>query len=132
MNATPGRRHRVVIVGGGFGGLQAAKALRRAAVDVTVIDRTNHHLVQPLLHQLATGILSEGDIARPIRDLLRRQQNTRVLLGEVVDIDLDARARHDRHDWTAQPVGLRQLDRGDGREPVRTSGIPSSRARRRG
>jgi NADH dehydrogenase len=85
------RPHRVVIVGCGFGGLSAAKALRRAAVDVTVIDRTNHHLVQPLLHQLATGILSEGDIAPPIRDLLRHQRNTRVVLGEVIGIDLDAR-----------------------------------------
>jgi len=86
-----GRRHHVVIVGCGFGGLAAAKALGRAAVDVTVIDRTNHHLVQPLLHQVATGILSEGDIAVPIRDALRRQRNTRVVLGAVVDIDLDAR-----------------------------------------
>jgi NADH dehydrogenase len=84
-------RHRVVIVGCGFGGLSAAKALRRADVDVTVIDRTNHHLVQPLLHQLATGILSEGDIALPIRDVLRDQRNTRVVLGEVVDVDLDTR-----------------------------------------
>ena len=84
-------RHRVVIVGCGFGGLAAAKVLRRAEVDVTVIDRANHHLVQPLLHQLATGILSEGDIALPIRDVLRHQQNTHVVLGEVIDIDLDAR-----------------------------------------
>jgi NADH:ubiquinone reductase (H+-translocating) len=83
-----GRRHNVVIVGCGFGGLYAAKTLGRAAVDVTVIDRTNHHLVQPLLHQLATGILSEGDIALPIRDVLRRQRNARVVLGEVIDIDL--------------------------------------------
>ena len=59
------RRHRVVIVGAGFGGLFAAKALRRADADVTVIDRTNHHLFQPLLYQLATGILAEGDIAPP-------------------------------------------------------------------
>ena len=65
--------------------------MRRADVDVTVIDRTNHHLFQPLLHQLATGILSEGDIAPPIRDVLRHQRNTRVVLGEVIDIDLDAR-----------------------------------------
>jgi NADH:ubiquinone reductase (H+-translocating) len=86
-----GSRHRVAIVGGGFGGLSAAKALRRAEVDVTVIDRANHHLVQPLLHQLATGILSEGDIALPIRDVLRQQRNTRVVLGEVVDVDLNAR-----------------------------------------
>jgi NADH:quinone reductase (non-electrogenic) len=80
-----------VIVGCGFGGLSAAKALRRADVDVTVIDRTNHHLVQPLLCQVATGILSEGDIAPPIREILRHQRNTRVILGEAVDIDLDAR-----------------------------------------
>jgi NADH dehydrogenase len=85
-----GRRHHVVIVGCGFGGLFAAKALRRADVDVTVIDRTNHHLFQPLLYQLAAGILPEGDIAPPIRDVLRHQRNTRVLLGEVIDIDLDA------------------------------------------
>ena len=68
-------RHRVAIVGCGFGGLFAAKRLRRADVDVTVIDRTNHHLFQPLLYQLATGILSEGDIAPPIRDILRHQRN---------------------------------------------------------
>jgi NADH:quinone reductase (non-electrogenic) len=96
-----GRRPHVVIVGCGFGGLSAAKTLGRAAVDVTIIDRTNHHLVQPLLHQLATGILSEGDIALPIRDVLRRQRNTRVVLGEVVDIDLHARR------VTADTIGLR-------------------------
>jgi NADH:ubiquinone reductase (H+-translocating) len=80
-----------VIVGSGFGGLFAARALRRAAVEVTVIDRTNHHLFQPLLYQLATGVLSEGDIAAPTRDVLRRQANARVLLGEVVHIDLGTR-----------------------------------------
>jgi NADH dehydrogenase len=85
------RRHHVVIVGCGFGGLFAAKTLRRAEVDITVIDRTNHHLFQPLLYQLATGLLSEGDIAPPIRDVLRHQRNTQVVLGEVVDIELDAR-----------------------------------------
>jgi NADH dehydrogenase len=84
-------RHRVVIVGAGFGGLNAAKALRHADVDVTVIDRTNHHLFQGLLYQMATGILSEGDIAPPIREILRRQRNANVILGEVRDIDLDAR-----------------------------------------
>jgi len=84
-------RHRVVIVGCGFGGLFAAKALRRAAVDVTVIDRSNHHLFQPLLYQTATGILAEGDIAPPIRDILRHQQNATVLLGNVSSIDLDRR-----------------------------------------
>jgi NADH dehydrogenase len=83
--------HRVVIVGAGFGGLFAAKALRRAPVSVTVIDRTNHHLFQPLLYQVATGVLSEGDIAVPTRDVLRHQGNTRVLLGEVRDVDLGER-----------------------------------------
>jgi NADH dehydrogenase len=85
------RRHRVAIVGGGFGGLFAAKALHDADVDVTVIDRTNHHLFQPLLYQLATGILSEGDIAPPIRDVLRGQRNTSVTIREVEGIDLDER-----------------------------------------
>jgi len=89
---TDGRQHRVVIIGSGFAGLFAARALRRAKVDVTVLDRTNHHLFQPLLYQVATGVLSEGDIAPPMRDVLRHQENTRVLLGEVVHIDLDSRA----------------------------------------
>jgi len=83
-------RHRVVIIGAGFGGLFATRALRWAPVQVTVIDRTNHHLFQPLLYQVATGVLSEGDIAPPIREVLRNQPNARVLLGEVVHIDLDA------------------------------------------
>ena len=69
--------HRVVIVGCGFAGLFAAKALRRAPVEVVVVDRTNHHLFQPLLYQVATGVLSEGDIAPPIRDVLRHQRNAR-------------------------------------------------------
>src|SRR5512133_3028054 len=85
-------RHRVVIVGCGFGGLFATRALRRADVDVTIIDRNNHHLFQPLLYQLATGILSEGDIAPPIRDILRHQSNATVLLGEVKQIDLQHRS----------------------------------------
>ena len=84
----------MVIIGSGFGGLFAAKALRRADVEVTMISRTNHHLFQPLLYQVATGILSEGEIAPPTREVLRRQRNARVLLGEVTDIDLDARDRH--------------------------------------
>jgi NADH dehydrogenase len=81
----------VVIVGGGFGGLYAARSLKRAAVDVTVIDRRNFHLFQPLLYQVATGALSPGEIASPLRYVLNRQKNTRVLLGEVVDIDVDKR-----------------------------------------
>jgi NADH:ubiquinone reductase (H+-translocating) len=84
-------RTRVVIVGGGFGGLYAARSLKHAAVDVTLIDRRNFHLFQPLLYQVATGALSPGEIASPIRYVLNRQKNTRVLLAEVVDIDPDKR-----------------------------------------
>jgi NADH dehydrogenase len=81
----------VVIIGGGFGGLLAAKGLRRAPVDVTMIDRRNFHLFQPLLYQVATGGLSPANIAAPLRAVLRRQRNTRVLLGEVVGFDLTAK-----------------------------------------
>ena len=81
----------VVIIGGGFGGLSAAKALRKAPVRVTIVDRHNHHLFQPLLYQVATATLSPGDIASPIRWILRKARNTRVLLGEVRAIDLTAR-----------------------------------------
>ncbi|HEX4685953.1 MAG TPA: NAD(P)/FAD-dependent oxidoreductase [Nocardioides sp.] len=84
-------RHQVVVIGSGFGGLFGTKALRRADVDVTVIARTGHHLFQPLLYQVATGILSEGEIAPSTREVLARQRNARVLLGEVTDIDLDSR-----------------------------------------
>jgi NADH:ubiquinone reductase (H+-translocating) len=84
-------RHRVVIVGGGFGGVRAAKALEHADADVTLIDRTNHHLFQPLLYQVATGVLSPGQIAPALRSLFRRQPNVRVLLAEVDDIDLERR-----------------------------------------
>lgn len=87
-------RPRVLILGGGFGGLAAAKALKRAPVDVTLVDRTNHHLFQPLLYQVATAGLAAPSIAAPIRHILRRQRNTTVLMGEVVDIDLDARSVH--------------------------------------
>ncbi len=79
--------HRVVIVGGGFGGLTAAQALRRAPVDVTLVDRRNVHLFQPLLYQVATGGLSPGDIVSPLRWVLRRQRNTRVWLSDVTGID---------------------------------------------
>jgi NADH dehydrogenase len=83
-------RHRVVIIGSGFGGLNAAKALKRADVDITLISKTTTHLFQPLLYQVATGILSEGEIAPATRLILRRQHNIRVLLGEVYDIDMTA------------------------------------------
>jgi NADH:ubiquinone reductase (H+-translocating) len=83
--------HQVVIVGGGFGGLFAARALRRGPIEVTLVDRDNHHLFQPLLYQVATGILSEGEIAPPIRNVLRRQRNARVELAAVTGFDLGAR-----------------------------------------
>jgi len=84
-------RHRVVILGGGFGGLYAAKALRRAPVELTLLDRRNFHLFQPLLYQVATGALSPGEIASPLRAILRKQQNTRVLMGEALGLDAGRR-----------------------------------------
>ena len=85
------RRPKVVIVGAGFGGLEAAKALNRVAVDVTVIDRQNHHCFQPLLYQVATAALSPAEIAWPIRHILRQQRNATVLMAEVSGIDLAGR-----------------------------------------
>jgi NADH dehydrogenase len=84
-------RHRVLIIGGGYGGLYAARALRKADVDITLVDRRNHHLFSPLLYQVATGALTPSDIAQPLRLILRKQQNTRVLLGEALGIDPEAR-----------------------------------------
>ncbi|MGH8581781.1 MAG: NAD(P)/FAD-dependent oxidoreductase [Gammaproteobacteria bacterium] len=123
---------QVVIVGAGFGGLAAAKALARTPVAVTVVDRQNYHLFQPLLYQVATAALSPGDIAWPIRRLLRHQPNARVLLGEMSAVDtaqqtlvLDGRSlpydylivatgvRHDyfgHGDWEAYAPGLKHLD----------------------
>ena len=123
---------RVVIVGGGFGGLAAARGLARAPVDVTLVDRTNHHLFQPLLYQVATAGLSPAEIAYPIRRILRRQRNARVLLGEAVAIEADAKrvrladgeigwdylvvaagAGHSyfgRDEWEAHAPGLKTLD----------------------
>ncbi len=83
--------HRVVIVGGGFGGLRAARALRHAPVAVTLIDKRNFHLFEPLLYQVATGALSAAEVATPLRGIVKRQRNARVLLGEVVDVDVARR-----------------------------------------
>ena len=127
-NAAP----RVVIVGGGFGGLYAARALGNAVVDVTVVDRTNHHVFQPLLYQVATASLSPSQIAYPIRSVLRHYQNTRVLLAEVTAVDVTSRtvllrdgelpydylilaagARHsyfDHPEWEPAAPGLKTLD----------------------
>src|SRR5256885_9308908 len=85
------QKHRVVILGGGFGGLAAAQKLKRAPVEVTLIDRRNFHLFQPLLYQVATGSLSPGEIAAPLRGVLSKQKNTQVLLGEAVDVDPQAK-----------------------------------------
>ncbi|HKH94178.1 MAG TPA: NAD(P)/FAD-dependent oxidoreductase [Gemmatimonadaceae bacterium] len=127
------RRPRVVIIGGGFGGLYAARALKRDAVDVLVLDRTNHHLFQPLLYQVATATLAPTDITAPIRWLLRRQANAAVLMEEVVHIDVDRRvvetsggrehgydylivaagARHayfSHPEWEALAPGLKSID----------------------
>ncbi|MCD4524118.1 NAD(P)/FAD-dependent oxidoreductase [Nocardioides sp. cx-173] len=98
QGSTP-QRHRVVVVGSGFGGLFGTKALRRADVDITMVAKTSHHLFQPLLYQVATGILSQGEIAPPTREVLSGQQNVQVLLGEVTAIDLE------RQEVTSQVLG---------------------------
>jgi len=87
-------RHRVVVVGGGFGGIRATRALARTDADVTIVDRTNHHLFQPLLYQVATGILPDGLIAPALRSVVRKQANARVLLADVQHLDLDGRVVH--------------------------------------
>ena len=87
----PGVRPRLVVIGGGFAGLWATRALAGAAVDITLVDRANHHLFQPLLYQVATAGLSAPDIAAPLRQILRDQANVRVLMAEVSGIDIAAR-----------------------------------------
>src|SRR6476469_3078141 len=86
--------YRVVILGGGFGGLYAAKSLKHAPVDLAVVDRRNFHLFQPLLYQVATGSLSPGEISAPIRSVLSKQKNTRVMLEEAVGLDPQAKIVH--------------------------------------
>src|SRR5919107_1639689 len=131
---TSARRHRVLIVGGGFGGLYAAKELGRDdRVEVTLVDRRNHFLFSPLLYQVATGAVSPGDIAQPLRSILRGNRNTTVLLGEAVGLDAERRevrmsdggpigydslivaagARHSyfgHEEWAAHAPGLKALD----------------------
>ena len=100
----PSGRHHVVIIGGGFGGLFAAKKFADADVDVTLIDRTNHHLFQPLLYQVATGVLSSGEIAPTIRQILRKQRNARVIKAEVRDINVEEKTV--TGDLGGKPVAL--------------------------
>src|SRR5665213_280914 len=84
-------RRRVVVIGGGFAGINAARELAKLPVDVTLVDRKNYHTFQPLLYQVALAVLSPADIAQPIRTILRRQRNTEVLMDEVVNIDVATR-----------------------------------------
>ncbi len=94
MSTAGSRKHHVVVVGGGFGGLRAVAKLRRAPVEITLVDRRNFHLFQPLTYQVATGALSAGEIAYPLRAMFKRNRNVRVLLAEVADFDLEARELH--------------------------------------
>src|ERR1700678_3225217 len=96
--------HRVVIVGAGFGGLNAAQTLAGAAVSITVIDRKNHHTFQPLLYQVATAGLSPGEIAAPIRSILSRHKNVEVLMAEVTGFDLERRVVHTAAENETQEV----------------------------
>jgi NADH dehydrogenase len=122
----------VVILGGGFGGLYCARALRRVPVDVTLVDRGNHHTFQPLLYQVATASLSPGDIATPLRHILKRQRNVDVWMGEAVDVDVDrgvvvltdgtlpydylviatgaTHAYFGHHEWAEHAPGLKTID----------------------
>src|SRR6202165_5100018 len=86
-DSTMAQPHRVIVLGGGFGGLSAVQKLKRSPVEVILIDRRNFHLFQPLMYQIATGSLSPGEIAAPLRGVLSRQKNTQVLLGEAADVD---------------------------------------------
>jgi NADPH-dependent 2,4-dienoyl-CoA reductase/sulfur reductase-like enzyme len=110
------RRHRVAVVGGGFAGLFAVRALRRGPFAVTLIDRSEHHLFQPLLYQCATGILSEGQIAEPLRRVLRRHDNVEIMLAEAVDVDVTRRrviCRRPLGDQVDVPDRVPEPGRGD-------------------
>jgi len=135
QQASPGKPH-VIIIGAGFGGLQAAKKLGRKNVQVTVIDRTNYHLFQPLLYQVATAALSPADIAAPVRSVLSKFKNVEVILAEVQSVDVAAKkvktadlefdydylilatgARHSyfgHNDWEKLAPGLTRLNSGVG------------------
>src|SRR5258705_2865482 len=114
--ATPKRRKRIVIVGGGFAGIAAARALKRCDADVVLIDRRNHHIFQPLLYQVATAVLAPSEIAAPIRQLAAKQKNVRVMLGEVIGVDFNSRSvdascpgagiRKDQFDYLVIAAGM--------------------------
>ena len=145
--------HKVVILGGGFGGLSAAQALKNAPVQVTLVDRCNYHLFQPLLYQVATGSLSPANVAGPLRQVLRKQKNTQVLLGEAVHIDAAKRrvilsdgaldydtlivatgAMHQYfgHDeWEKFAPGLKNLDDATAMRAPHPAGVRSCRTRTR-
>src|SRR5712671_621212 len=103
--AAPAKRKRVVIIGGGFAGIAAARALKRCDAEIVLIDRRNHHLFQPLLYQVATSVLSPSEIAAPIRQLAGKQKNLSVLLGEVTGLDLRTRSI----DVACPVVGIRKI-----------------------
>ena len=111
-------RHQVVIIGGGFGGLNAARGLTGPHLDVTLVDRTNHHLFQPLLYQVAAGILPPGLIAPALRSAVRSASNVRTLLADVHDIDLDAKTVHARAGRPSDRPALRQPRRGGRGHPL--------------
>ena len=90
--AAPAKRKRVVIIGGGFAGIAAARALRRCDAEVVLIDRRNHHIFQPLLYQVATAVLAPAEIAAPIRQIEEKQKNLTVMLAEVTAVDLSSRS----------------------------------------
>ena len=128
---TENKRHQVVVIGSGFGGLFGTKALKRADVDVTMIAKTTHHLFQPLLYQVATGILSQGEIAPPTREILADQENARVLLGEVTDIDMEQPRRHLAGAGPGHHHAVRLADRRRRRRAVLLRQRPLRRARAR-
>ena len=104
-SAPPKLRKRIVIVGGGFAGIAAARALKRCDADVVLIDRRNHHIFQPLLYQVATAVLAPSEIAAPIRQLAAKQKNLRVILGDVIGVDFNSRSI----DASCPGVGIRKI-----------------------